>query len=89
MARDGDMEIDRALEGVVGEINSLVERQDGGPPIVLTVGGLVIGGTIILTGSGSTRSSMRPVRRSRCTPQSVRSSSAGCAASRGGRAHRG
>ena len=47
MARDGDMEIDRALEGVVGEINSLVERQDGGPPIVLTVGGLVIGGTII------------------------------------------
>jgi hypothetical protein len=47
MARDGDTEIDRALEDVVGEINRLVERQDGGPPVVLTVGGLVIGGTII------------------------------------------
>src|SRR3954470_3167666 len=47
MARDEDMEIDRALEGVVGEINNLVERQDGGPPVMPTVGGLVIGGTII------------------------------------------
>ena len=47
MARHGDTEIDRALEVVVSEINRLVERQDGGPPVVLTVGGLVIGGTII------------------------------------------
>jgi hypothetical protein len=47
MARDGDTEINRALEDVVGEINRLVERQDGGPPVVLTVDGLVIGGTII------------------------------------------
>ena len=47
MARAGDTEIDRALEVVVSEINRLVERQDGGPPVVHTVGGLVIGGTII------------------------------------------
>ena len=47
MARDGDMEIDRALEVVVSEINRLTDRQDSGPPVVLTVGGLVIGGTII------------------------------------------
>jgi hypothetical protein len=47
MARHGDPEIDRALEVVVSEINSLTERQDGGPGVVLTVGGLVIGGTII------------------------------------------
>jgi hypothetical protein len=47
MARDEDTEIDRALEVVVSEINSLAERQDGGPPVVLTVGGLVISGTII------------------------------------------
>jgi hypothetical protein len=47
MARHGDTEIDRALEVIVSEINSLVERQDGGPPVVLTVGGLVIGGAII------------------------------------------
>jgi len=47
MARDGDPEIDRALEVVVSEINSLAERQDGGPGVVLTVGGLIIGGTII------------------------------------------
>jgi len=47
MAHHGDTEVDRALEVVVSEINSLVERQDGGPPVVLTVGGLVIGGTII------------------------------------------
>jgi hypothetical protein len=47
MARDGDPEIDRALEVVVSEINNLAERQDGGPGVVLTVGGLIIGGTII------------------------------------------
>ena len=47
MARHGDPEIDRALEVVVSEINSLTERQDGGPGKVLTVGGLIIGGTII------------------------------------------
>jgi hypothetical protein len=50
LSRDGtpwDSEIDRALEVVVSEINSLAERQDGGPGVVLTVGGLVIGGTII------------------------------------------
>jgi hypothetical protein len=40
MARHGDTEIDRALEVVVREINSLAERQDGGPGVVLTVGGL-------------------------------------------------
>jgi hypothetical protein len=47
MARHGGTEIDRALEVVVSEINSLAERRDGGPGVVLTVGGLVIGGTII------------------------------------------
>jgi hypothetical protein len=47
MAHHADTEVDRTLEVVVSEINSLVERQDGGPPVVLTVGGLVIGGTII------------------------------------------
>jgi hypothetical protein len=47
MARHRDPEIDRALEVVVSEINSLRERQDGGPGVVLTVRGLVIGGTII------------------------------------------
>src|SRR6478752_8810676 len=47
MARHRDPEIDRALEVVVSEINSLAERQDGGPGVVLTVGGLVIAGTII------------------------------------------
>src|SRR5690242_17982456 len=45
--RNGGAEIDRALEVVVGEINGLTERQDGGPPVVLTLGGLVIQGTII------------------------------------------
>jgi hypothetical protein len=47
MARRGDTEIDRALAVVVSEINSLAERQNGGPGVVVTVGGLVIGGTII------------------------------------------
>src|ERR687889_112670 len=47
MPHHADTEVDRALEVVVSEINSLVERQDGGPPVVLTVGGLVISGMII------------------------------------------
>jgi hypothetical protein len=47
MAHNGDVEVDRALEIVVAEINGLTEGQDGGPAVVLTVGGLVIGGTII------------------------------------------
>jgi hypothetical protein len=47
MARNGGTEIDRALEVVVSEINALRERQDGGPAVVLTLGGLVVGGTII------------------------------------------
>jgi hypothetical protein len=47
MAYNGDTEVDRALEAVVAEIDGLTEGQDGGPPVVLTVGGLVIGGTII------------------------------------------
>src|SRR3954449_4270496 len=47
MARHGDTEIDGALEVVASEINSLSERQDGGPGVVLTAGGLVIAGTII------------------------------------------
>ena len=47
MAHHRTPEIDRALEVVVSEINSLTERQDGGPGVVLTAGGLVIAGTII------------------------------------------
>src|SRR6478735_5302452 len=47
MAHNGDTEVDRALEAVVAEINGLTEGQDGGPPVVLMLGGLVIGGTII------------------------------------------
>ena len=47
MAHNGDTEVDRALEAVVAEINGLTEGQDGGPPVVLTLGGLVIVGTII------------------------------------------
>jgi hypothetical protein len=47
MARSGDAEIDPVLEMVVGEINSLSELQDGGPPVVLTLGGSVVSGTII------------------------------------------
>jgi hypothetical protein len=47
MAHNGDTEVDRALEAVVAEINALTDGQDGGPPVVLTLGGLVIGGTII------------------------------------------
>ena len=47
MAHNGGTEVDRALEVVVGEINSLTKRQPGGPPVVLTLGGLVVSGTII------------------------------------------
>lgn len=47
MARNGGAEIDRVLEIVVSEINSLSERQDSGPPVVLTLGGSVVSGTII------------------------------------------
>ena len=47
MAHNGDAAPDQALEMVVAEINGLTEGQDGGPAVVLTVGGLVIGETII------------------------------------------
>jgi hypothetical protein len=48
MARGrGVPQIDQALEAVVGAINALTERQDGGPGVVLTLGGLVVSGTII------------------------------------------
>ena len=47
MARSGGAEIDRVLEIVVGEINSLAEPQGGGPPVTLTLGGSVVSGTII------------------------------------------
>jgi hypothetical protein len=40
-------QLDQALEVVVGAINALTDRQDGGPGVVLTLGGLVISGTII------------------------------------------
>ncbi len=43
----GAPQIDQALEAVVRAINDLTERQDGGPGVVLTLGGLVISGTII------------------------------------------
>ena len=43
----GVPQIDQALEAVVGAINALTERQDGGPGVVLTLGGLVVSGTII------------------------------------------
>ncbi len=39
--------VDQALEAVVGAINALTERQAGGPGVVLTLGGLVVSGTII------------------------------------------
>ena len=42
----GVPQIDQALEAVVGAINALTERQDGGPGVVLTLGGLVVSGTI-------------------------------------------
>src|SRR4051794_41959061 len=47
MARSRGAEIDRVLEIVVAEINNLSELQDGGPPVVLTLGGSVVDGTII------------------------------------------
>jgi len=47
MTRSRGTEIDRVLEIVVGEINSSSELQDGGPHVVLTLGGSVVSGTII------------------------------------------
>jgi hypothetical protein len=47
MASSGGAEIDRVLEIVVAEINSLAEPQGGGPPVTLTLGGSVVSGTII------------------------------------------
>ena len=47
MAGGGGAEIDRVLEIVVGEINSLAEPQAGGPHVTLMLGGSVVGGTII------------------------------------------
>jgi hypothetical protein len=47
MACNGGTEIDRALEVLVSEINALRVRQDGGPTVLLTLGGLVVGGAII------------------------------------------
>ena len=47
MAGSGGAEIDRVLEIVVGEINSLAEPQADGPPVTLTLGGSVVSGTII------------------------------------------
>ena len=47
MAQSGGVpEVDRALATVVDAINALTERHDG-PGVVLTVGGLVVSGTII------------------------------------------
>jgi hypothetical protein len=43
----GMPQIDQALEAVVGAIDALTEPQDGGPSVVLTLGGLVVSGTII------------------------------------------
>ena len=39
--------VDRALETVVGAINALTELQDDGPGVVLTLGGLIVSGTVI------------------------------------------
>lgn len=47
MATSGGAEIDRVLEIMVAEINSLAEPQGGGPPVTLTLGGSVVSGTII------------------------------------------
>jgi hypothetical protein len=48
MAQSMDVpRIDQALRAVVGAIDALTERQDGGPSVVLTLGGLVVSGTII------------------------------------------
>jgi hypothetical protein len=46
--RGGDVpQGDRALEAVVGAINAVTELQEDGPGVVLTLGGLVVSGTII------------------------------------------
>jgi hypothetical protein len=48
MAQGRDMpQIDQALQAVVRTIDALTEPQDGGPGVVLTLGGLVVNGTII------------------------------------------
>jgi hypothetical protein len=48
MAQSGGVpQVDRALATVVGAINALTERQDEGPGVVLTLGGLVVSGTVI------------------------------------------
>src|SRR5919106_677457 len=43
----GVPQVDQALESVVGAINALTEHQDDGPGVVLTLGGLVVSGTVI------------------------------------------
>lgn len=47
MAQADAPQVDRALETVVGAINASTELRDDGPGVVLTVGGLVISGTVI------------------------------------------
>jgi hypothetical protein len=48
MAQSGSVpQVDRALATVVGAINDLTEIQDDGPGVVLTLGGLVVSGTVI------------------------------------------
>ena len=48
MAQSGNVpRVDPALETVVAAINDLPEAQDDGPGVVLTLGGLVISGTVI------------------------------------------
>ena len=42
----GVPQVDRALEAVVGAINAMTELQDDGPGVVLTLGGLVVSGTL-------------------------------------------
>jgi hypothetical protein len=48
MAQSGGVpQVDRALATVVGAIDALTERQDDGPGVVLTLGGLVVSVTVI------------------------------------------
>jgi hypothetical protein len=48
MAQSGGApQVDRALATVVGAINDMTEIQDDGPGVVLTLGGLIVSGTII------------------------------------------
>jgi hypothetical protein len=48
MAPSGGVpQVDQALETVVAAINALPDLQDDGPGVVLTLGGLVISGTVI------------------------------------------